>query len=307
MKTFVSNLRAHVNSDFSWQRDGLVLLMLASLMLLNYGFDLEKSLLAKLSPPQYLLYFAIFYPTTYYSAVIIKCDKEVFSSRFIASSLPVLAALVVTSGLIYPNTFFSGLGYYEMFFLRSVILNLHGWVWLSIALLLISAYDKGEKFNYGIQFTGHNFKPYWYLLLASIPLVAVGIALPGFASVYPTFKTWNYSPVFGLSKPVMLFIYEAFYLLDFARVEWMFRGALVIGLVRYLGPKAIVPMAALYCVIHFNKPWPEAVSSYFGGYLLGTIAYYQKNIIGGIMIHAGIALLMDTAAYIYHLTMLHSF
>jgi hypothetical protein len=96
----------------------------------------------------------------------------------------------------------------------------------------------------------------------------------------------------------MAAIYEFFYLSDFIRVETLFRGALIIGVARFLGKDSIMIMAALYCVLHFNKPMGETISSIFGGYLLGTIAYYQKNIVGGCIVHAGIAGLMELVAYI---------
>ena len=91
---------------------------------------------------------------------------------------------------------------------------------------------------------------------------------------------------------------ELVYLSDFIRVEALFRGALVIGLARFLGKDTIITMAALYCVLHFNKPLGETISSFFGGYLLGTIAYYQQNIVGGCIVHVGIAGLMDLVAAI---------
>ena len=38
------------------------------------------------------------------------------------------------------------------------------------------------------------------------------------------------------------------------------------------------------------------ISSFFGGYILGVFAYYSRSIWGGIIVHMGIALLMDLAA-----------
>ncbi|NNE28673.1 MAG: CPBP family intramembrane metalloprotease, partial [Saprospiraceae bacterium] len=90
--------------------------------------------------------------------------------------------------------------------------------------------------------------------------------------------------------------YEPFYLGGFMMLEWLFRGLLVIGMVKYLGHRAILPMAALYCLIHFGKPMGECISSIFGGYLLGVFAYYSRSIWGGIIVHMGIAFMMDLAA-----------
>jgi len=88
-------------------------------------------------------------------------------------------------------------------------------------------------------------------------------------------------------------IFEMVYVSNFLTTELLFRGFLVIGMVKYLGKDAILPMVACYAVLHFGKPLGETISSVFGGYILGVIAFYSKNIWGGVFIHGGIALLME--------------
>ena len=56
-------------------------------------------------------------------------------------------------------------------------------------------------------------------------------------------------------------------------------------------------MAVLYCMLHINKPMGEAISSIFGGYILGVIALSQRHILGGCIVHIGIAGLMEVMAY----------
>jgi membrane protease YdiL (CAAX protease family) len=92
--------------------------------------------------------------------------------------------------------------------------------------------------------------------------------------------------------------YEIAYALDFITVEFLFRGFMVIGLMSMIGRGAVLMMAVTYCFLHFGKPPVEAISSIFGGYILGVIAYETKSIWGGIVIHVGIALSMEIAAYI---------
>ena len=86
------------------------------------------------------------------------------------------------------------------------------------------------------------------------------------------------------------------YGLDFMWTEVVIRGFMVIGMYRLMGHKAVMPMVALYAFRHFNKPLAETISSVFGGYLLGSIAYRSNNVLGGVFIHAGIAILMDLVA-----------
>ncbi len=56
-------------------------------------------------------------------------------------------------------------------------------------------------------------------------------------------------------------------------------------------------MAATYVFLHFGKPMGEAISSGFGGYILGIIALYSGNIWGGVFVHVGIAWLMEAMAW----------
>jgi membrane protease YdiL (CAAX protease family) len=80
-------------------------------------------------------------------------------------------------------------------------------------------------------------------------------------------------------------------------IELLFRGFMVIGMASVLGRAAVVPMVVTYCFLHFGKPAGEAVSSIFGGFILGVIAYETRSIWGGIIIHVGIAWAMELAAY----------
>ena len=93
-------------------------------------------------------------------------------------------------------------------------------------------------------------------------------------------------------------IYEFVYGLDFFNTEFLFRGFMIIGLAHILGKDTIVPMLVTYCFLHFGKPVGEAISSIVGGYILGVIAFYTRSIWGGVMVHAGLAWMMELAAYL---------
>jgi membrane protease YdiL (CAAX protease family) len=57
-------------------------------------------------------------------------------------------------------------------------------------------------------------------------------------------------------------------------------------------------MASFYCYIHFGKPLGETLGSIFGGYVLGVIAYRTGSIYGGILVHLGVAWLMELTAFL---------
>jgi hypothetical protein len=57
-------------------------------------------------------------------------------------------------------------------------------------------------------------------------------------------------------------------------------------------------VACFYCTIHFGKPPGEAISSFWGGLLLGIISYNTKSIWGGLIVHLGIAWMMEAGSWL---------
>ena len=86
-------------------------------------------------------------------------------------------------------------------------------------------------------------------------------------------------------------------------IELFFRGFLIFAFVRYVGAAAILPMATFYCSIHFGKPMFECVSSFFGGLILGVIAYRTQSIVGGLAVHLGVAWMMEIGGYFGNLAL----
>jgi len=152
----------------------------------------------------------------------------------------------------------------------------------------------------GVGWTTKGFRagPYLGLLLILIPLVALASTQPDFLRVYPKVRTID----FMNNSPGPLWIwqagYELSYGLDFISIELFFRGLLVIGLVRYAGEKAILPMAAFYCTVHFGKPLAECITSFAGGLALGVLAYRTRSILGGLVVHLGLAWMMECIAFL---------
>jgi hypothetical protein len=300
LKQIINDLRNHVKADFKWQKDGLILALLAILIFFNYYFEIEDQWLSNLSSWSYLLYLLILYPAVYYLTTYIKAGPKVFTRSFLAISGVYILALSVSSGFLFYRELTDTLPLYERYYLRNILSNFQGVFWIFAPLILVYFISERKHLPnfYGLSLQKHNFRPYLILIALMLPLIISAIYLPGFLDTYPTLKVWKYEPVFGLNHAQMAAIYEFFYLSDFIRVETLFRGALIIGVARFLGKDSIMIMAALYCVLHFNKPMGETISSIFGGYLLGNIAYYQKNIVGGCIVHAGTAGLMELVAYI---------
>ena len=125
-----------------------------------------------------------------------------------------------------------------------------------------------------------------------------GIVLPfvAFFSAEPHFqRTYPLSPQ-AANHLHWLLIWEIMYGIQFIGVEFFFRGFMLFGGVRLLGPYVIPAMVVPYCMLHFAKPWPETLGSIIAGSTLGVVALRTRSIVAGICIHAAVAWSMDFAA-----------
>ena len=127
-----------------------------------------------------------------------------------------------------------------------------------------------------------------------IPLLVWAGFQPGFLAQYPKMSSLMEQ---GASKVQLLF-FELLYSFDFLIIEVFFRGLLVIAAFQFLGEHAILTMASFYCAIHFGKPLPECISSYFGGTILGVLALRSGKITSGFLIHVSVALGMEITSYL---------
>ncbi len=130
-----------------------------------------------------------------------------------------------------------------------------------------------------------------------LPLLVWASLQKDFDAVYPKAKIiaqYVQNPSF-----IDYLIFETAYACDFITIELFFRGFLVVSLGAIMGKQCVLPIALFYFSIHLEKPMVEAISSFFGGVILGVIAYNSKSIWGGWVVHVGIALLMELFAFLF--------
>jgi hypothetical protein len=168
---------------------------------------------------------------------------------------------------------------------------------ISILLLIWKTFDSDQSF-YGLTMKKFKWQPYFIMLLCMLPLIIAASTQPDFLSMYPKIKS-----VLHIGHSIQLswlhkLFFELSYGSDFISIEIFFRGFLILAFIKWAGPNSILPMACFYCTIHFGKPLGECISSYFGGLLLGIIVYNTRSIYGGLIIHMGIAWLMEIGGYI---------
>lgn len=171
---------------------------------------------------------------------------------------------------------------------RSIIL-------LSYAFFIWMIDKKNSDSNAIVKSTSVPKNMYLYMIGIIVPCVILAASSTSFQEAYPKIKTvLQNQPT--LAKA---FHFEAAYTLNFIAIEVFFRYVLIIVLAKYCGPACIMAMATFYCTIHFGKPMVECISSFFGGILLGIIAYEYKTIKGGILLHLTIAYTMELAGYYF--------
>jgi len=160
--------------------------------------------------------------------------------------------------------------------------------------------DRDVKGLYGLCSGNHHVKAYLHLYIVILPILAVVSFTSDFQSYYPMYKPWNFENVFD--RPVWLntAIFETIYISDFLMVEMIFRGVLVIGMASILGRTAVLPMIVVYVALHFGKPVMETISALFGGYFLGALAFQTRHIWGGVIIHMGIAFIIELLRFFQH-------
>jgi len=170
---------------------------------------------------------------------------------------------------------------------------------LSTLLLLVDRYH---------NFTGHKAldRPFIYLL---IPLLVIVFAFRRSPKEYGfQLGDWKAGLVitFGavvLIGPVIWFVtrsdgamqgYYAYMLnpalpvmtfLDLIGWEFFFRGWLLFGYARKFGDDALWLQAVPFALAHIGKPEVETLSTIFGGFLFGLVAWRTKSFLYPFLIH----------------------
>ncbi|MEO9805763.1 MAG: hypothetical protein ABJF04_21075 [Reichenbachiella sp.] len=210
--------------------------------------------------------------------------------------------------LYYHYALIDHLGPIDHHFARKVLWRAKSFFTLFIPLLLFYYFYEKKKDEhqswYGLSLRQTDFKPYAILLLA----VVVGIGLASFLSdltnYYPRYLYsggGRFAEQHELAVWIPMIFYEGIYGSNFLNVELFFRGFLVIGFARVLGGHAVLAMVGSYVFLHFGKPMTEAISSAFGGYFIGILAFYSKRIWGGVVLHVALAWSMEFFAWLQRL------
>lgn len=289
----------------------LVALLLALGFTVNYGLGWRTSVLQVYRPvPDNLLFYLGFYAVPYLVTLFIVTvgtpEARVLRDRgfwlvcaFLLLTLALNRLALRLPLLIMGQT---RLDPYEAYYWSRCLVNLvrlvalAGPVWIFWRL-----FQQEIPHFYGLRWRGFHWRPYLIMLAVMVPPILWASFQASFLSVYPLCRPELLERVHGLPIGWTYSLHEFFYALRFIGVEVFFRGFLVLGMVRWLGRATLLPMVVLYAFWHFGKPFPEALGSVFGSYILGILALRTGSITGGVLIHMGIALLMNLAAFLQYI------
>ncbi|TBR18160.1 MAG: abortive infection protein [Chitinophagaceae bacterium] len=165
-------------------------------------------------------------------------------------------------------------------------------------LFCIQKFVSFQNTFWGFTLKNFSWKPYLVLITFMVPLITIASSQQDFLLVYPKAQSIQLSSLQSEYNWLYVLLYEASYGSDFISIELFFRGFLIFAFIKYAGKEAILPMACFYCTIHFGKPLAECISSFFGGMILGIIAFHTRSIIGGLLVHLGIAWLMEIGGFL---------
>jgi len=304
MKKILQYLQEHIRSEYHPGYYITVGLMLTGMIVGNYMLNFETDWVIRpyfrteWGLLAYMLFYGVPYMLTILAYAFFHDEWKIFRDRdFWIRTSVIILILGFDGGFYYYDWAVQNLGLtnaYEHYWIRRCAGTLGSAFAIGIPLLIFwYIYDKQQQSFYGLGFKGFDWKPYATILGLMAIIVFAASFMEQFRSYYPTLKFHYVEQIPNWNPSTCYAIYEPLYGLDFMWTELMFRGFMVIGMAGILGKGAVLPMTVVYASRHFAKPWAETVSSIFGGYILGVIALHSRNVMGGVFIHAGIALMMD--------------
>jgi hypothetical protein len=299
MQKIITQIKAHISFYPIWY--WIVLMSFCALSVYaNYGLGLQEGIDKLSGVEEYAAFFSLYAAHSLFAFALYSLVSRSFGFwkkpgfyLILILGFSIFAFRAVTWQQSKFIDLFSTEGHYHINHL--VFNDIFRFLSLCVPVSIIWFFrDRKEMPLYGFSSIGHQQKVYWFLLLCMVPLIFGASMLSDFLDYYPRLRKINNANGTVLD----MLMYELFYGMDFVSIEFFFRGFMVMAFIRYLGPHAILPMAVFYMSIHYGKPMGEAISSFFGGTILGVLAFHSRSIYGGIMVHMGIAWLMELGGFL---------
>lgn len=298
---FIGDLVAFVKKDFLWTKYLFAAALAVLLVVAQVKFNIYDILIA----PSYdngtsMLRIPIIYIAVYFLVLIssLAMNRELWRlRRWQVWVFPVILLTIDGAGQgFYGYMQWAdehGITLRDKAYLQLVGSFMFRSVFIVLMLCLFRKLTEGRFGLFGLKRSSKYLRVYGIIYVLLLPMFLIVSFTPQFLSFYPKMHIDFYDGAMGWERWRLIALFELFYANDFIGVEGMFRGALVIGLARWLGCRAVLPMALTYMCIHLGKPDLELCSSVIGGYILGVLAWRTRHLWGGIIIHLGIALFFE--------------
>ena len=293
MRQIVSYIRDYFRQVNKWV---LVLctVQTAILIFLNYNYSLEKNLISGIPLAGYYFLFLFAFALPYFFVSKFE-NKNLFGEKEFLWLLLIAPMIFALKMSVKTDFHFTADKSWNIYWNKVLYWPLRLILLVPILYLVWKWRDSDQPF-YGLTAKNFNWKPYLLMLLIMLPLIAAASTQKDFLHMYPRMQSIVSND--AALNPFHRILFELSYGSDFFGIELFFRGFLVLAFIKIAGKDAILPMACFYCTIHFGKPLGECISSYFGGIILGIVVSNTRSIWGGLMVHLGIAWMMEIGGFI---------
>ncbi len=301
MQKVIYQLKDFLKNDFNIYSYSWALIFLITSITINYTLNFEhKYINPTQSSGMSMFWFTLFYLFAWFiiaipKLLIDKNYKTLTNPLFYVKILIFLSIIGIASGFGFQKKWNFGIeDKLTHFYIIKSITQLKCLAIYTIPFIAMKYFfDKSQSGIYGFSRKFGNGKIYLQMLLLVAPVIIIVSFTADFIHAYPRFQPWRFAEMQLMPLWASTSIFESLYIVDYVMVEWAFRGALVIGMISVMGKDAILPMVSVYVFLHFGKPLGESIGAMFGGYILGVLAYTTRHIWGGVILHAGIALIME--------------
>lgn len=220
-------------------------------------------------------------------------DPDRRASVVLWSSAVLLILLLFQGGFPTPGSFRSAWTDWNPWSLEA---RLYWSVWgylfymvIPVAIIVAVFRESPGRYGLRIYLTPRTAALYAGMVLLMAPLLYWASTQPSFLIRYPFAR--------DLSSPGEIALWETVYVARFVALEFFFRGFLLFGVEERLGRVNAIAVSTIpYAMVHFAKPFPEALGALIAGAVLGWLALRTRSIAGGVVVHGTIALGMDLLA-----------
>ena len=163
--------------------------------------------------------------------------------------------------------------------------------WIVIPAIVVRTWHREPLASIGWDARGlvRHLRVYLLLYAFVLPVIWIASRRPDFAATYPFLGS-------ARADLSAFLLWELAYAVSFLALEAFFRGYLLFTLSTRMGWLAVFVMVVPYTMVHFHKPWPEALGAVAAGITLGAVALAYRSFVGGAVMHALVAVTMDTLA-----------